>query len=47
MGSQCYDLRNGELQQAPLGIGLGHSVLVSWESCSHRGTSKGHTDRLN
>jgi hypothetical protein len=28
--------RDGELRQAPLGVGLGHSVVVAWESWSSR-----------
>jgi hypothetical protein len=28
--------RDGELRQAPLGIGLGHSVVVAWERWSSR-----------
>jgi hypothetical protein len=42
--------RDGELRQAPLGIGHGHSAMVAWESWSSRlvlfaqGTSEGPVD---
>jgi hypothetical protein len=28
--------RDGELRQVPLGVGLGHSTMVAWESWSSR-----------